>query len=96
MQCIYTGVYDPYTVDTPHDRTYHVMGGEKSTADHTCTFRPSGLFRLSYAINYGFGRIHHPWFHLGLCYRNLTKQRERDLKLLRRTGGCFSGDGEDE
>ena len=28
MLCIYTGVYDPYTVDTPHDRTYHGMGGK--------------------------------------------------------------------
>ena len=28
MLCIYTGMYDPYTVDTPHDRTYHGMGGK--------------------------------------------------------------------
>ena len=25
---VYTGMYDPYTVDTPHDRAYRGMGGK--------------------------------------------------------------------
>ena len=74
MLCIYTGMYGPNTVDTPHDRTFQSRyGRQKSSADHTCTVGRPGYFGSKLLLINGWTNTSSS-FHFGLEYRKLTRQ----------------------
>ena len=69
VQCIYTGTYDPYTVDTPHDRAYRGMGGKNLQWITHALFGLRGYFGFCMQVRQSsVGVTSFQMLHVGLTY----------------------------
>ena len=67
-------MYDPYTVDTPHDRAYRGMGGKNLQWITHMHFSAFVAISALNAINYGLDEYIIQFSLVDLIYRDLTMQ----------------------
>ena len=78
---IYTGVYGPNTIDTPHDRVGNGAGDSTVQGSHIFCRRPLDYSWLQISIELVLGRLQHPFsFHATLPMADFDKLR--DLKQV--------------